>query len=244
MSRVLTVNRVGARSGMPVPELPYESWKQQAMRPIAKAIASWRLPLSRTPMLPPPPDPQWPTPHTEEHLSALLDRLPHRQAIVCATVAAEHVLPLWERWAYSVEVDEAAPDDPAVVARALASVQAWQRCESALARVEALLPQLDRACSRPNGHTHASLELAACEAARSVQQLCKAVLAGAPVVGLPVGREILRAVLSAYYAWVFAYDEPMIWWDNADGRQWLTELWWSRCRARLAFADATTAELR
>ncbi len=82
-----------------------------------------------------PEDPEWPAPFDLESTEVLLERLRYKQQVVCALIAAEMVLPIWEEWARGrggVDAD--------IPRRVIGATWAWVRGDASRDEVAAMLP--------------------------------------------------------------------------------------------------------
>ncbi len=178
-----------------------------------------------------PEDPEWPTPRTAVEIKRLLQRLPHKAQVLCAVVAAEMALPVWE---------ESYPENN-LPKLTLQAIHAWLKTEGSMEEVQQLNQRLHNAIYEAEGEYHQleaeeeeeeDYRLAVLAAGDAVEQ-------AAFIVYFPVGRTewALLATIGVERA-ARALDQ----YDYHPTPQFLRR-WWSRCRQLLAFKDVETAEV-
>lgn len=207
-------------------------------------------PWDRFPPLPPE-DPLWPTPESWSDVHALAQRLPVKQQAICAVIAAEMVVRIWEEEANAREWAGLL----ALPAEAIALVRRWTRGEKAT--TQELAEAVDGAGTASAraarvGHDEAVAIIegraadddAAIDTARATEAARQAAsVAGSAAIiayqavyrGEPGPEKLADAVRAGAAA-----GQESRWWPS---RLAFFRDWWGRCRAKLAFRDVTTAEV-
>ncbi len=162
----------------------------------------------------PPEDPEWPTPEEYEDVRRLMRRLPQKQRVICALVAAELVLPIWE----ASYPDDHRPEE------AIRTGYEWLDGQATRQRVDEVL----RAASAATASTYnqAVQDMGPHHAAAAAQVPVGIILQPsssgdlAPLNGAYAAERAERMTLREFY-----------------------ELWWRECRCRLALVDVGEAEM-
>lgn len=164
-------------------------------------------------------DADWPAPTSRATARDLMRRLPYRARVLCAYIAAEMVLPLWEQWADGwMGVDADAPR------RALELARRWLDGEPVKAQVlrDAANDADADAVAYAAAYAAADIAYAAAYAAYAAADAAAAAADAADAA-------YADAADAAYAADI--------------GNVTFYTRWWARCRARLTIANPATAEL-
>ena len=169
----------------------------------------------------PPENTAWPTPANGIETSDLLDRLPLKQRTICALIAVELVLPIYEE----VEADRSPRE----------TVEITYRWLEGQASVENVIETSDHALEIAVQYAHAS-QTSNNDMDRAVSNVADAAYTAADAL-IP-GREAVYT--SSYAVSTAALAAEQAGWMSSEE---FLELWWKECRCRLVFTDVEGAEL-
>ena len=197
----------------------------------------------------PPDDPEWPTPRNAQQLIALLDGLAPKQQMICALVAAELVLSIFE---------ERYPSDERP-RRAIETAYRWVEGQATREEVRAAAELAQETAARMADAVQMFTDMVATAPSLTTLSVAQtqahnSILYVALAAENAVAATIYAALASTFSSTVYeAIEFASSAFINAaraanfetSGQAWenFHELWWKECRCRLAFMDAPTAEL-
>ncbi len=212
----------------------YEEFKAGLEAPPATVLPQYSYRRHLTPCNPPE-DPDWPTPHNAIEATELMLRLPIRQQVICALVAAEMTLPIYEE-VYPESESEERPSERPTPQHSLAVTWAWVHGEATVEEVwEARSSSLSESRFILGEYNYERIDEAPASAVDSTYTAAQAVWQAARDTE---GHSRMAArsadagfsANAARQAWGMSAEDFYAW-------------WWRECRCRLPFTDVTETPL-
>ena len=217
----------------------YEALLGALARPSTRTLTTEWLQESFCPHRPPM-DTTWPTPQVFLQARLLLQRLPHRQQVVCSLTAAEIALPLWEAWADDRDI-------AAMPRNAVVAVLRWLAGEAGTAELHRAMDGAVKASEAAGRESSAregrdaAIAYAARLAAEATDQAVYAASCSPTADSMVRADRAAQAVAKGARAITHYHQAHGHSYDESCAR--FLARWWDRCRCRLAVRDVDSADL-